>query len=39
MNGTFEASNATYRNFVADAGMLDPKLAAKLPKSCQTLSL
>jgi hypothetical protein len=39
MNGTFKASNATYRNFVADAAMLDPNLATKLPKSCQTLSL
>ena len=39
MNGTFKASNATYRNFVADAGMLDPNLAIKLPKSCQSLSL
>jgi len=39
MNGTFAASNVTYRNFVADAGMLDLNLGSKLPKSCQTFSL
>jgi hypothetical protein len=39
MNGTLKASNSTYRNFVADAGMLDSNLATKLPKSCQSLSL
>ncbi|KAF1932616.1 uncharacterized protein M421DRAFT_88992 [Didymella exigua CBS 183.55] len=39
MNGTFEASNATYRKFVADAAMLDPNLAVKLPQDCQRLSL
>lgn len=39
LNGTFEASNATYRNFVADAAMLDPDLVAKLPQSCRRLSL
>jgi hypothetical protein len=39
MNGTFEASNATYRNFVADAAMLDPNLVVRLPQSCQRLSL
>lgn len=33
MNGTLKASNSTYRNFVADAGMLDSNLATKLPKA------
>lgn len=39
MNSTFEASNATYRNFVADAAMLDPNFLAELPQNCQSLGL
>lgn len=39
MNGTFPASNATNRNFVADAAMLSPDFLARLPQNCRTLGL
>lgn len=39
MNGTFLASNATERGFVADAAMLNPNFLNQLPENCKTLGL
>lgn len=36
---SFPESNATYRGFVADAGMLNPKFLAQLPEHCKSLGL
>jgi hypothetical protein len=39
LNGSFPASSATVRSWVADAGMLNPGFLAELPEDCKTLGL
>ncbi|KAF2999428.1 hypothetical protein E8E13_007485 [Curvularia kusanoi] len=39
MNGTFPASNATERSFVANAAMLNPAFRDQLPEECKALGL
>ena len=39
LNGSFPASSAVVRNYVADAGMLNPDFLAKLPEDCKTKGL